>query len=122
MTLVGSLDYETTTSYTLTITASDGTNSVSETITFNIDDINESPTLASTLASASIDETAAAGTAIASSSASDPESNAITFTLSGDGSELFAIDEEGNVTLVGSLDYETTTSYTLTITASRWDQ
>ncbi|MDA8543593.1 cadherin domain-containing protein [Gammaproteobacteria bacterium] len=118
VTLVGSLDYETTTSYTLTITASDGTNSVSETITFGIDDINESPMLASTLANESIDETTATGTAIASSSVSDPESNAITFTLSGDGSELFAIDEEGNVTLVGSLDYETTTSYTLTITAS----
>jgi hypothetical protein len=118
VTLVGSLDYETTTSYTLTITASDGTNNVSETITFGIDDINESPMLASTLANESIDETTATGTAIASSSVSDPESNAITFTLSGDGSELFAIDEEGNVTLVGSLDYETTTSYTLTITAS----
>jgi hypothetical protein len=118
VTLVGSLDYETTPSYTLTITASDGTNSVSETITFGIDDINESPTLASTLANSSIYETAAAGTTIATSSASDPESSTITYTLSGDGSELFAIDEEGNVTLVGSLDYETTTSYTLTITAS----
>src|SRR6056300_658173 len=118
VTLVGSLDYEATTSYTLTITASDGTNSVSETITFGIDDINESPMLASTLANESIDETTATGTAIASSSVSDPESNAITFTLSGNGSELFAIDEEGNVTLVGSLDYETTTSYTLTIAAS----
>jgi hypothetical protein len=118
VTLVGSLDYETTTSYTLIITASDGTNNVSETINFGIDDINESPMLASTLENESIDETTATGTAIASSSVSDPESNAITFTLSGDGSELFAIDEEGNVTLVGSLDYETTTSYTLIITAS----
>ena len=118
ITLATGLDFETTSSYEITVVADDGTFASTEVITITVADVNEAPTLIASLAFNAFQENTATGTAIASSSISDPESNAITFTLSGDGSELFAIDEEGNVTLVGSLDYETTTSYTLTITAS----
>gem|GEM_PF-5363455 len=118
ITLATGLDFETTSSYEITVVADDGTFASTEVITITVADVNEAPTLIASLAINAFQENTATGTAIASSSVSDPESNAITFTLSGDGSELFAIDEEGNVTLVGSLDYETTTSYTLTITAS----
>jgi hypothetical protein len=118
ITLATGLDFETTSSYEITVVADDGTFASTEVITITVADVNEAPTLIASLAFNAFQENTATGTAIASSSVSDPESNAITFTLSGDGSELFAIDEEGNVTLVGSLDYETTTSYTLTITAS----
>jgi hypothetical protein len=118
ITLATGLDFETTSSYEITVVADDGTFASTEVITITVADVNEAPTLIASVASNAFQENTATGTAIASSSVSDPESNAITFTLSGDGSELFAIDEEGNVTLVGSLDYETTTSYTLTITAS----
>ena len=60
----------------------------------------------------------ATGTTIATSSASDPEAQTITYSISGTGSENFAIDADGNVTVASSLDYETTTSYALTLTAS----
>src|SRR5210317_552397 len=118
ITLATGLDFETTSSYEMTVVADDGTFASTEVITITVADVNEAPTLIASVAFNAFQENTATGTAIASSSVSDPESNAITFTLSGDGSELFAIDEEGNVTLAGSLDYETTTSYTLTITAS----
>ena len=118
VTLASALDYETATAYEITLTASDGDNTVSETLTINVGDINEAPSLTSTLAAESFAENVATGTTIATSSASDPEAGTITYSISGTGSENFAIDADGNVTVASSLDYETTTSYSLTITAS----
>ncbi len=118
VTLASGLDYETATAYAITLTASDGANSVSETLTINVGDINEAPSLTNSLAASSFAENVATGTTIATSSASDPEAGTITYSISGTGSENFAIDANGNVTLASSLDYETTTSYSLTITAS----
>ena len=118
VTLASGLDYETATAYAITLTASDGANSVSETLTINVGDINEAPSLTSTLAAESFAENVATGTTIATSSASDPEAGTITYSISGTGSENFAIDADGNVTVASSLDYETTTSYAITLTAS----
>ena len=118
VTLASGLDYETATAYAITLTASDGANSVSETLTINVGDINEAPSLTNSLAASSFAENVATGTTIATATASDPEAQTITYSISGTGSENFAIDADGNVTLASSLDYETTTSYSLTITAS----
>ena len=118
VTLASALDYETATVYEITLTASDGDNTVSETLTINVGDINEAPTVNTTLAAESFAENVATGTTIATSSASDPEAGTITYSISGTGSENFAIDANGNVTVASSLDYETTTSYSLTLTAS----
>jgi hypothetical protein len=112
------LDYETATAYAITLTASDGTNSVSETLTINVGDINEAPSLTNSLAASSFAENVATGTTIATASASDPESQTISYSLSGTGSEKFSVDSAGNITLSSALDYETTTSYSLTLTAS----
>ncbi len=118
VTLASALDYETATAYEITLTASDGDNSVSETLTINVGDINEAPTVTTTLAAESVAEDAATGTTVATSSASDPESSSISYSLSGTGSDNFSVDANGNVTVASSLDYETTTSYTITLTAS----
>ena len=118
VTLANSLDYETATAYEITLTANDGANSVSQTITVNVGDINEAPTVSATLAASSFAEDVSTGTTIATSSASDPESSTITYSLSGTGSDNFSVDANGNVTVASSLDYETTTSYSLTLTAS----
>jgi hypothetical protein len=112
------LDYETATGYAITLTASDGANSVSETLTINVGDINEAPSLTNSLAASSFAENVSTGTTIATTSASDPESQTITYSLSGTGSEKFTVDSAGNITLSSALDYETTTSYSLTLTAS----
>ena len=118
VTLVSGLDYETATAYAITLTASDGTNSVSETLTINVGDINEAPSLTNSLAASSFAENVTTGTTIATASASDPESQTITYSLSGTGSDKFAVDSAGNITLSSALDYETTTSYSLTLTVS----
>jgi transcriptional/translational regulatory protein YebC/TACO1 len=118
VTLASGLDYETATAYAITLTASDGANSVSETLTINVGDINEAPTVTTTLAAGGVAEDAATGTTVATSSASDPESSSISYSLSGTGSDNFSVDANGNVTVASSLDYETTTSYTITLTAS----
>ena len=49
VTLASSLDYETATAYEITLTASDGDNTVSETITINVGDVNEAPTVTNQL-------------------------------------------------------------------------
>jgi len=118
ITLSSALDYETTTAYAITLTASDGANSVSETLTINVGDINEAPSLTNSLAASSFAENVATGTTIATASASDPEAQTITYSLSGTGSENFSVDSAGNITLSSALDYETATSYSLTLTAS----
>ena len=118
VTLASGLDYETATAYAITLTASDGANSVSETLTINVGDINEAPSLTNSLAASSFAENVTTGTTIATASASDPESQTITYSLSGTGSDKFAVDSAGNITLSSALDYETTTSYSLTLTVS----
>ena len=118
VTLVADLDYETASSFNLTLSASDGVNTTINTIAISISDINEAPSLSSSLAASSFAENTATGTTIATASASDPESQIITYSLSGTGSENFAVDSSGNITLASSLDYETTTSYSLTLTVS----
>ena len=118
VTLVAGLDYETASSFNLTLSASDGVNTTINTIAISISDVNEAPSLSSSLAASSFAENTATGTTIATASASDPESQTLTYSLSGTGSENFAVDSSGNITLVSSLDYETTTSYSLTLTAS----
>ncbi|MDC0885389.1 cadherin domain-containing protein, partial [Gammaproteobacteria bacterium] len=118
VTLASGLDYETATGYAITLTASDGANSVSETLTINVGDINEAPSLTNSLAASSFAENVSTGTTIATASASDPESQTISYSLSGTGSEKFSVDSAGNITLSSALDYEATTSYSLTLTAS----
>src|SRR6056300_954907 len=118
VTLASGLDYETTSSYSLTLTASDGANSVSETLTINVGDINEAPSLTNSIAASSFAENIAIGTTIATSSVSDPEAGAITYSLSGAGSENFSVSSDGTITLASALDYETATAYAITLTAS----
>ena len=112
------MDYESITEYSLTLSVSDGANVSTQEILISILDINEAPIVSSSMSADSFAEDIATGFAIASIDASDPESSDITFSLSGDGSDLFSIDAEGNITLAGNFDYETSTSYNITISAS----
>ena len=51
--------------------------------------------------------------------ADDPDTvGTLTYSLSGTGNELFEVDANGQITVVGALDFETTPTYTLTLTAS----
>jgi hypothetical protein len=115
ITLTGGLDFEANSTLTVMLEISDGTNTTIEEITINVINDDEPATIAATLSSASFAETSAVGTAIASINATDPEGSAVTYTLSGTGSDNFSIDASGNITLASGLDYETATSYELTV-------
>ena len=118
--LVGALDYETDTSYTLTITASDGTKSATTDITITVGDIDPELVWAKGFADGIIAESAAAGRYIATLTKDADNTASLRYAIT-DGSSggIFAIDENtGAITLEGALDYATTPDYTLTITAT----
>ena len=69
-------DYETKTSYTATVTATDGTNSTDQSITVSVNDVNEAPAFTS-LATFSADEKQ---TSIGTVTATDIENDTLTYS------------------------------------------
>ena len=68
-----SLDYETISSYSLTVNVTDGTTTVSQPLTISIRDVNDVPSFTDAPYSVSVNENEASG-AIYTASASDPDS------------------------------------------------
>ena len=75
-------DRETKSSYSVTVTASDGTSSTSQSFTIAVGDVNEAPVL-SAPGSKAITEDAASSTVSGALAATDPESAALTYQLVG---------------------------------------
>ncbi len=80
---------------------------------------NHSPVISSTSA-VSLAEDVSTGTSVSTISASDAESETITYSITaGNTGNAFTINSStGAITTAAALDYETTTSYNLTITAT----
>jgi len=121
------IDYETLTSYTLTIEASDGTTPVSETVSINVTDVNENVVGAiadSNGAADSVAEKAGVGDAVGITAlATDPDGSAtVSYTLSSNPGGLFAIDSgTGVVTVNAALDAETAISHDIIVLATSTD-
>jgi len=121
-----SIDYETTTSYTYTVSVSDGTNtSAIESITINITDENDVNPVITASQTFNIDEDESNTTSIGTVLATDGDVTATTFSswviATGNTNSVFAINSStGELTVndANELDYETTTSYTLTLRVS----
>ncbi|MDC3259213.1 cadherin repeat domain-containing protein, partial [Porticoccaceae bacterium] len=112
LTFASSPDYETKTSYSATVSATDGANSTKQDITVNVTNVNDiAPVFTSTNNFSVVEGQTAIGTV----TATDAEGDDITFTISG--TEL-AITSEGVLTFVSAPDYETKSSYSATLTAS----
>ena len=119
------LDYETTTSYTLSITVSDGLNtSASEDVTIAINPINDNTPVITASQSFDIDENAADNASVGTVLASDGDAGT-TFNnwmiTGGNTDAIFAIDPgTGEITVEDNtnLDIESTTSYILSLTVS----
>ena len=76
---------------------------------------NNAPTFAQDSYSATLAETAEVGSAVVAVQASDVDAgNTLTYSIT-DGDGLFAINNDGEITLTGALDYETATTHTLTV-------
>ncbi len=116
-------DKETKDSYTVTVTVTDGMNSVSETFDIMIADSNEDPYFIEPVLVLSLPEDTPVGTEVADYDAMDPDGNPITFQLrDSDDTALFAIDEDtGKLTLASALDYEDEGHRMLTIEVNAQD-
>ena len=116
LTFASAPDYETKTTYTATVTASDGTNSGTQEVTVNVSDLDDEAPVITSSASFSADENQTAiGTVTATDVDTLDTSSSFTFAVSG--TEL-AIDSDGVLTFTSAPDYETKTSYTATVTVS----
>jgi len=118
--LISALDYEATTLYELEVSVTDGINTGINIITINVTDENdETPTV--TGATIQLLETTLPGEEVWDVVATDTDANS-TFTYSitnGNTGSAFEINPTtGTITVANSLDYETTTAYTLEVSVS----
>ena len=101
-------DINKTASYDLTIVASDGALSATHAVTVNISNSNDAPSFDAPVLEITIPENTAVGTEIADYDASDPDGDALTFTIKIQTDTghfgLGAID--GKLTIATGLDYE----------------
>ena len=121
ITIAGTVDYETTQTYTLTVQVSDGTNTAEAAVTINVTNINDNaPVVTAQNAAFTVIENAGSGTAVGTVAATDEDEDNLTFSItSGNIGTAFAINENtGAITVTGAVDYETTAAYTLTVLAS----
>ncbi len=116
-----------TRSITVQATSSDGS-TATQSFNITINDVDEFDVGAVTDANAAanaVAENAVAGTAVgitASASDADATNNTITYLLDDDAGGRFAIDSTtGIVTVNGALDYETSTSHSITVRATSAD-
>ncbi len=120
------LDYETKTSYMVTITVSDGSLTDTITVTINVTNVPETPTNRAPIFSEgsrtkrTVAENTAEGANIGNAvTATDPDNDTLTYTLGGIDASSFNIEPStGQLKTKAALDYETKTSYSVTITVS----
>ena len=112
LSLKASPDYETKSSYSVTVTASDGTNDVDLDVTVSVTDVNEPPVLTG---DSEVSYAENGEGVVASYTATDPENAAITWTVSDD--NTFSISE-GALSFASPPDYETYSSHSILVFAS----
>jgi type III secretion system FlhB-like substrate exporter len=118
------LDYETATTYSLTVQVSDGTNTDTIAVTINLTDVNDNaPVFTEASYAASVAENIAAGATIATVAANDVDTvGTLQYRITaGNADGLFAIDATTGVITLASgkaLDYETATSHLIGVEVS----
>ena len=111
LTFKDAADYETKISYNITLTLTDGIETVTKDITINIIDINEAPVISS-LDTFNADENQ---TAIDSVSASDPEGSSITYELSGADANSVSISSSGVLAFNSAPNFESKNIYSFVV-------
>jgi serralysin len=112
LTFASAPDYETKTSYTATVTASDGTNSTTQAITVNVTDVNEAPTFTSSATFSAAENQTAIGTV----AVSDVDGDTISYSISG--SDITINSSSGVIAFASAPNYETKSSYTATVSVT----
>ncbi|MGO4386909.1 cadherin domain-containing protein [Microvirga sp. 2YAF29] len=116
--LKGNLDYETAKSHTIRVKVADADGHVVfKEFSLAVGDVNEAPG-GITLSKTVVSENAEVGTRVGMLSATDPEGNAISYSLIGNPGGYFRLTSDGKITLAKALDYEKIQSHTLTVQAA----
>jgi hypothetical protein len=113
------LNFETTPSFTLTVQASDGTNTTTATVSVNLSNVNEAPSIGTQ--SFSINENAANGTTVGAVAASDPDASttlSYSITAGNTGGAFTFVGNSLRVANTAAVDFETTPSFSLTVQVS----
>lgn len=114
------LNFESNPSFVLMVKATDGLTEDIETIKVHVTDVNESPVITGNIFT--VQENSSDGTIIGTVSATDPESDNLTFLIaSGNDSGTFSIGQsDGKITILDSklLDFESNPSFALGISVS----
>ena len=117
------LDYEAQSSYSVTVTASDGTDSDSVAVTVTVNEVESSssdnPPVIGALPTDLVIREQTTGNVGSPFTATDADGDTITWSVSGTGASTFDISG-GQLSLASgvTLDYETQSSYSITVTAS----
>ena len=107
-------DFETKSSYSITVTVSDGTNASSQSVTITVTNANDAPVIAGLGLSVSVSENQ---TAVTTVSATDADGDTVTYSLTGSDAADFSISSAGVITFNTAPDYETKSSYAVTVNA-----
>ena len=111
------LDFETTTSHTITVKVTDNEDEASAQITINVVDVNENTAPVIANQRFEIAENKAIDAIIGQIVATDPEGDVLTYSLPTQSTE-FSITSTGELKALVVFDYETTASYTLEVSVS----
>ncbi len=107
-------DFETRSACQLTVEVSDGADATPQTISIQINDMNDCPNADDQIFTVS--EDALAGQPVGAITASDQDNDSLIYQLvSGNTGDAFSISNEGAVTVNAPLDYDTIQSYSLTV-------
>ena len=113
LTFISAPDYETKSSYSATVTVTDGITAVTQDITVSIINLNDNTPSIISGASFTVDE---GETAIGTLTATDADDDTLTFSISG--SDIAIDSSSGALTFVSAPDYETKSSYSATVTVT----
>ena len=104
LSFVAAPNYEAQSSYSVTITVSDGETTSSSELTIAVSNVNEGPTITS----ASTAEVAENTTAVETLTSTDPDGDALSYALSGDDAGVFDLDTSNlALTFKAAPDFET---------------
>ena len=120
------LDYESQSSYKITVIVSDGSLSDTIDVTITVTDIDETTSNRAPIftegenTTRTVEENTEAGANIGTAiAATDPDGNTLTYTLGGTDAASFVIEvATGQLKTKETLDYETKNSYSITVTVS----
>ena len=116
LTFISEPDYESKTSYSATVIASDGVNATGQAVTISINNLNDNAPVITSANSTSVLEGA---TSVITVTATDADGDSISYSIGGSDATSFNINSStGVISLKAAADYETKTSYSITVAAS----